>query len=120
VGTERDHVAPWRSTYKINLQTETEVTYLLTTGGHNVGIVSEVGYGGDRSFRVRKHGPKDHYIDPDRFLIETRQKEGSWWPEWARWLGTHSGPAAAPPGIGAPEAGLLPLGDAPGTYVFQR
>jgi polyhydroxyalkanoate synthase len=47
VGTERDHVAPWRSTYKINRQTETDVTYLLTTGGHNVGIVSEMGYAGD-------------------------------------------------------------------------
>ena len=120
VGTERDHVAPWRSTYKINLQTETEVTYLLTTGGHNVGIVSELGYAGRRGFRVRKHGPEDHYLDPDRFLIEARQKEGSWWPEWASWLEKHSGALAAPPRMGAPEAGLPALGDAPGTYVLQQ
>ena len=32
VGTERDHVAPWRSTYKIHLSTDTEVTCLLSTG----------------------------------------------------------------------------------------
>ena len=32
VGTVGDHVAPWRSTYKINLQTESDVTYLLTSG----------------------------------------------------------------------------------------
>ena len=120
VGTERDHVAPWRSTYKINLQTETDVTYLLTTGGHNVGIVSEVGYTGSRSFRVRKHGPQDRYIDPDRFLIEARQEEGSWWPEWVSWLETHSGPVTAPPQMGAPEAGLAVLGAAPGRYVLQQ
>lgn len=120
VGTERDHVAPWRSTYKINLQTETEVTYLLTTGGHNVGIVSELGYAGERSFRARKHGPKDHYVDPDRFLVEAPQKEGSWWPEWANWLQEHSGALTAPPPTGAPEAGLRVLGDAPGSYVLQQ
>jgi poly[(R)-3-hydroxyalkanoate] polymerase subunit PhaC len=120
VGTERDHVAPWRSTYKINLQTETEVTYLLTTGGHNVGIVSEMGYTGSRSFRVRKHGSKDHYIDPDRFLIEARQIKGSWWPEWVSWLETHSGPITAPPRMGAAEAGLPALGEAPGSYVLRQ
>ena len=120
VGTERDHVAPWRSTYKINLQTETDVTYLLTTGGHNVGIVSEMGYAGDRSFRIRKHGPKDHYLDPDRFLSEARQTEGSWWPEWASWLEEHSGSLTAPPPMGAREVALPVLGDAPGSYVLQQ
>ena len=120
VGTERDHVAPWRSTYKINLQTETEVTYLLTTGGHNVGIVSEVGYAGRRSFRVGEHGPKDHYVDPDRFLAETRQREGSWWPEWITWLENCSGALTAPPPMGAAEAGHSVLGDAPGRYVLQQ
>ena len=49
VGTERDHVAPWRSTYKINLQIESEVTYVLTSGGHNAGIVSEPGHAGRAS-----------------------------------------------------------------------
>ncbi len=117
VGTERDHVAPWRSTYKINLQLETEVTYLLTSGGHNAGIVSEPGHR-ERSFRVRT--ANEHYLDPERYLAEARRKDGSWWPEWIAWLSDRSGPPTGVPTMGAAEAGYPPLADAPGTYVLMQ
>jgi polyhydroxyalkanoate synthase subunit PhaC len=118
VGTERDHVAPWRSTYKINLQAETEVTYLLTSGGHNAGIVSEPGHVG-RSYRVRTNKMNGHYYDPNRFLAEAQRKDGSWWPEWTAWLSARSGALTTLPPIGAPQAGYPLLSDAPGAYVLQ-
>ena len=117
VGTERDHVAPWQSTYKINLQVESEVTYLLTGGGHNAGIVSEPGHRG-RSFRVNTKTVNQRYLDPERFLNEAPRKEGSWWPDWLAWLNGHSSDFAALPSMGAPQAGYPSLGNAPGTYVF--
>jgi len=117
VGTERDHVAPWRSTYKINLQLETEVTYLLTSGGHNAGIVSEPGHRG-RSFRVRT--TNEHYLDPERYLAEARRKDGSWWPEWIAWLGERSGAPTGTPPMGSSQAGYPPLSDAPGAYVQMQ
>lgn len=117
VGTVRDHVAPWRSTYKIHLLTDTDVTYLLTTGGHNAGIVSEPGHG-HSSFQVMTK-TDDRYIDPDRYLKEAPRKNGSWWPDWAAWLAKKSGAPVVPPPMGVAAAGHAPLCDAPGTYVLQ-
>lgn len=118
VGTVRDHVAPWRSVYKIHLLSDTEVTFLLTTGGHNAGIVSEPGRKG-RSYQVFRKSKDDRYSDPDAWLTIAPRKEGSWWPEWVAWLVARSGDPVAPPPMGAPAAGYPPLWDAPGTYVLQ-
>jgi polyhydroxyalkanoate synthase subunit PhaC len=118
VGTERDHVAPWRSTYKIFLQVESDVTYLLTAGGHNAGIVSELGHHG-RTFRVATKKLADHYVDPDGYYANTPVKEGSWWPERVSWLTDRSGPPTAAPAMGAPQSGYPPLADAPGLYVLE-
>ena len=117
VGTMRDHVAPWRSTYKIGLMTDTDVTYLLTSGGHNAGIVSEPGHK-HRSFQVMTKKPDDRYMDPASYLAEAPRKDGSWWPEWASWLAKRSGAPEAPPSMGAD--GYAPIADAPGLYVLQR
>jgi polyhydroxyalkanoate synthase subunit PhaC len=119
VGTERDHVAPWRSTYKINLQLDTDVTYLLTSGGHNAGIVSELGHPG-RNFRVRTKQANEHYLDPERYLAEARRQGGSWWPEWIAWLSERSGPPIGVPPMGAAQAGYPALAEAPGSYVLMQ
>jgi polyhydroxyalkanoate synthase len=116
VGTERDHVAPWRATYKINLLTNTDVAYLLTSGGHNAGIVSEPGRPG-RSYRMLSTRANDRHVDADTFERVAPRKEGSWWPEWFAWLESHSGDPAPPPSMGIP--GKPPLCAAPGTYVLQ-
>jgi polyhydroxyalkanoate synthase len=119
VGTTRDHVAPWRSVHKIHLLTDCEVTFLLTTGGHNVGIVSEPGDNG-RSYQVMTTSVADRYADPDAWTTAAPRKEGSWWPEWVAWLERHSGKPAELPQMGMPEAGYPVLADAPGSYVLQE
>jgi len=119
VGTQRDHVAPWRSTYKINLQTDAEVTYLLASGGHNVGIVSEPEGGAGRGFQVMTRRAEGRYVAPEAFLGGASSREGSWWPEWIAWLGQRSGDPVAPPSIGSAERGYPQLEDAPGSYVRE-
>lgn len=120
LGTESDHIAPWRSVYKISLFTDSELTFVLTNGGHNVGIVSESGHA-DRHYFHGMRRPTDRYVDPDTWLSHATRAEGSWWPAFADWLAARSSPGrVAPPPTGAPRHGLVPLGPAPGTYVHQR
>ena len=117
VGAEKDHVAPWRSVYKFNLLADTDVTYLLTSGGHNAGIVSEPGHP-RRHYRMTTSSDADMYVDPETWLEETQTTEGSWWPAWSNWLVERSSPErTAPPAAGAPDNGFPPLRDAPGQYV---
>ena len=110
VGTLTDHVAPWRSVYKIMPLTDTEVTFLLTSGGHNAGVVSPPGTP-HRGYQVATHAHDAPYVDPDSWQARTEQHEGSWWPAWEAWLARHAGPLAAPP---PPVVGCA---DAPGSYV---
>lgn len=117
VGTTKDHVAPWRSVHKIHFLTDTDVTFVLTNGGHNAGIVSEPGHR-HRSYQMMttKHG--DNYLDPSSWESRAPRFEGSWWEPWAHWLAIHSGAKTnVLPSMGAPEKDLPVLGDAPGTYI---
>lgn len=118
VATERDHVAPWRSVYKLNLLSNAEGTFVLTTGGHNAGVVSEPGHPG-RSYRISTRPQNANYVGPDLWLARAPHKQGSWWPEWVAWLSAHSGASVEPPALGLPEGKYAAIGDAPGEYVTR-
>jgi polyhydroxyalkanoate synthase len=117
VATVRDHVAPWRSVYKVHLLTDTDVTFLLASGGHNAGIVSEPGHP-HRSYQVARSRHADKYLDPDTWRASTPQREGSWWPEWQRWLAARSGRRGRKPRLGRPRTAYAAIANAPGTYVL--
>ena len=117
VGTETDHIAPWHSVYKIALFTDTELTFVLTNGGHNAGIVSEPGHRGRHYLSGTRH-PGDRYVDPATWAAHATHLDGSWWPQWAAWLaGRSAAERVAPPAFGARDRGFPVLCPAPGTYV---
>jgi polyhydroxyalkanoate synthase len=120
VATEMDHVAPWRSVKKLHLLTDTEITFLLTSGGHNAGIVSEPGHKG-RHYLVHTSAKQDHYIDPDHWQKLAERHEGSWWPQWVEWLKARSSGETVPASERPPRPfkSDAPFIDAPGAFVLE-
>ncbi len=116
VGTAADHVAPWKSVYKAHLSPN-EITFVLTSGGHNAGIVSEPGHP-HRQFQVLTRTAGGDYVDPDTWVQLAPTREGSWWPMWHEWMAARSTGMVKPPRMGLLK-GDKNLPDAPGDYVFQ-
>ena len=117
VSTEKDHVAPWTSVYKFHLVSDAQsVTFALTSGGHNAGIISEPGHRG-RHYRISTVTDRECYVPPDLWYRQTPVTEGSWWIPWSRWLLGHSGMKDLPPGDAHCLEGELPYA-APGRYVM--
>ncbi|NRR29421.1 polyhydroxyalkanoic acid synthase [Oxalobacteraceae bacterium] len=116
LGTERDHVSPWRSVYKIALLAGAPVDFVLVSGGHNAGIVCEPGHAGHSYLALAPAAKRARYLAPAAWLKRARRHEGSWWPHWQQWLSRHSeGAPVAPPALG----GGVTLDPAPGRFVTQ-
>ncbi|MHB1247969.1 MAG: PHA/PHB synthase family protein [Polaromonas sp.] len=115
VGTQRDHVSPWRSVFKLHHLCDAEITFVLTSGGHNAGVISDPGHP-NRSYQIATrpaHGP---WVEPDQWAASATPHAGSWWPAWQQWLAARSSPVQAARAIPVKTT----LGDAPGEYVLLR
>jgi polyhydroxyalkanoate synthase len=115
VGTERDHISPWRSVYKLHHLCDSEITFVLAAGGHNAGIVSEPGHA-NRYYQIACRAEHSPWLSADVWQQQAPRHEGSWWPAWHRWLAAYSSKPVAAKAIPAQAT----LGDAPGRYVMQR
>ena len=122
LGTTTDHVAPWRSVHKIHLFADTDVTFALTNGGHNAGVVSPPDHP-HRRHHIYTKPDLAPYIGPDSWMGVAEARQGSWWLSWADWLGEKSsGRAPARTPKRAPIASneitaKAKLEAAPGNYV---
>ncbi len=118
VATETDHIAPWRSVYKTALFTDCDLTFVLTKGGHNSGILSEPGHPG-RHYRIGHRPAGAHYQGPQRWLEGSDPRPGSWWPAWANWLSAQCSDRVTPSSVETFGDDLPELSEAPGTYVLH-
>src|SRR6516164_1493254 len=77
VSTLSDHVAPWRSVYKIQALTDADVTFVLSNGGHNAGIVNPPGRP-HSTHQIATHREQEKYIDPDTWQKAAVRHDRSW------------------------------------------
>jgi polyhydroxyalkanoate synthase subunit PhaC len=111
-------VAPWRSVYKLRSLTRSpDYTFLLTSGGHNAGIVSGPVHP-RRRHRMLTWSNAAETLTPEEWMKRAALMEGSWWPAWQHWVAQHSSPRRQParsPGAAGGQSAALE--DAPGRYV---
>ena len=118
VGTTTDHVAPWRSVHKLHYLSPAEITFALTSGGHNAGVVNPPVPDSRRRYQLLEREAGGSYLAPDDWLGVAPTTQGSWWPAWHAWLAARSGEPVKPPRIGS--AAFKAVGEAPGTYVLEK
>jgi polyhydroxyalkanoate synthase len=121
VATERDHIAPWKSVFKVHQLTHAPIDFALSSGGHNAGIVNpaEGPQANPRStYLLRSSAPHQASTDPQVWQDGATAFDGSWWPCWQAWLDRHSTGKVASR-TARPRSGDGTGAQAPGSYVLQ-
>ena len=113
ISLKEDHVANWETTYRGALGFRAEKRFILGGSGHNAGTINPPA--------AQKHG---YWTNPSfpptakAWLEDATRYDGSWWPEWSKWVQAASGGETAARRV---EEGPLPiLEPAPGSYARVR
>ncbi|WP_346504516.1 class I poly(R)-hydroxyalkanoic acid synthase [Terasakiella sp. SH-1] len=113
ISTHDDHIAPWKSTYKLTQNVGGSVKFVLGGSGHIAGIINP-----EKSGKYGYWTNTNKPAEADKWLAGATQHEGSWWQDWKKWISRHSGGKvnARKPGSKTHK----PFEDAPGSYVKIR
>jgi polyhydroxyalkanoate synthase len=112
LAAREDHIAPWTSSYATTQLLGGDVRFVLSSSGHVAGIVNP-----PRS--KRRYWTNDELApDPETWRAGAEEHQGSWWHDWASWIGARAGDRRLPPPTGSTKH--PPLGPAPGTYIHEK
>ncbi len=112
LAAEQDHITPWRGSFSTTrLLSGAKVRFVLSSAGHIAGIVNPPSP--KAWYRTNNRLPKK----PETWLKNSALHEGTWWEDWAEWIGKRSGERVEPPSMGS--SAHPPMVDAPGAYVLK-
>ncbi len=115
VGTEQDHICPWKEMFKICDLVRGPKRFALADEGHITGIVNPPSARSRRKYWISDVAEA---MTPDEWFSTQQEHQGSWWVDWVEWLTEKSGPRVEPPSMG--NNNYLPLEKAPGSYVMEQ
>ena len=108
-----DHIVPWRSAYRTTALLGGDVRFVLGASGHIAGVINPPD-------KHRRNFWTNELVtdDANDWFVRADRHPGSWWPDWADWLGGHGGEKKPAPRE-AGSASFPVLEPAPGRYVRE-
>jgi polyhydroxyalkanoate synthase len=113
VGALTDHITPWKACYQTPFLLGGTSQFVLSSSGHIQALVNPPG------------NPKSRFLtnaalseDPDVWLEQATEHEGTWWDHWLAWLAERAGDERRGPRRLGTTANPT-LGPAPGLYVHE-
>jgi polyhydroxyalkanoate synthase subunit PhaC len=111
VAGESDHITPWENCYATTQLLGGDTRFVLSRSGHVAALVNPPGNPKAR-FRVAD----ENLPAAEDWAARAEERTGTWWTDWAAWLGQRSGELRrAPRRVG--NRRFPALGPAPGIYV---
>jgi polyhydroxyalkanoate synthase len=110
VAADRDHIVPWRSSYRTTALLGGDVRYVLVSGGHIAGIVSPP------EPKAWVMTSDEYPASADEWREHAIRHSESWWEDWVVWMAERAGPLGKPPRVGGRRHPVLANG--PGEYVL--
>ncbi len=104
IGTEEDHIAPWKGTFKVYSQITGPVQYPLATSAHILGIISPPVNPPKRRYWT---GDTRGQTDPRSWREGVEKRLGFWRKDRMQWLDDKCGELTAPPSLGNREYSAL-------------
>jgi len=81
LSTREDHIAPWCATYQGTQLLSGPKQFTLAASGHIAGIVNP-----PAKKKYCYWTSKDTPENPDNWIENAKEQDGSWWPHWQEWL----------------------------------
>jgi len=111
-----DHIAPAASVWKITHYFQGPLRFVLAGSGHIAGVVNPPEA---QKYQYWTNDGKPASLE--EFVAGATEHKGSWWPDWAKWIGALAEKKVPAKGARIPGKGKLKaIEDAPGSYVKAR